>query len=326
MFKNWNQTVNSVRRFSKLLVKKTILACFRAFPRISFFLISKCGGKSVMRDILRGWIIRQQIEKFESVLELVKYPNQILIDRAGCFVNTDDIFVNTTLVDRYFMYEGNVPYHGEGKQFFERLQRYPIKLEQFVDLGANFGEFSIWFAKHTNARVLAVEPSTENLRVFESNVLQNHLDRSRITLIRKAIADFNGHVAITVGHSQGNTIIGAKGRTETVECTRLGQCLADHGITHINVLKIDMEGAEPLLRADLEEWLPRIDCVLIEMGGIFNAAESYDPLIDLFFAQDFICEFYADGMRLSAVEIKKSIRSSGFWGDYLFVKKTFVKN
>jgi hypothetical protein len=87
-----------------------------------------------------------------------------------------------------------------------------------------------------------------------------------------------------------------------------------------------MEGAEPLLRADLEEWLPKIDCVLIEMGGVFNTAESYDPLIDLFFTQDFICEFYADGTRLNADEIKKSIRSSGFWGDYIFVKKFFVRD
>ena len=156
--------MNFFRRLSKLLMKKVILLFFRACPRTSFFLISKCGGKSMMRDIMRGWLIRQQIEKFTKILELVKYPNQLLIDRAGCFATTDEIFVNTTHVDRYFMYEGNVPYHGEARRLFEKLQRYPIKLEQFVDLGANSGDFSIWFAKHTNARILAVEPSTENLR------------------------------------------------------------------------------------------------------------------------------------------------------------------
>jgi FkbM family methyltransferase len=318
--------VNSIRRFSKLLVKKTILAVFFRLPRTSIFLVSKFYGNSVMREILRGWLIRQQIEKFQKVIELVNYPNQLLINRASCFVDTDEIFVNTTLVDRYFMYDGNVPYAGEAKQFFERLQRYSVALEQFVDLGANSGDFAIWFAKYTSARVLAVEPSTENLRVFDSNVAQNKMDWSRLTLVRKAIADFNGHIEMTVGHSQGNTIVGAKGLTETVECVRLSQCLADHDIKHINVLKIDMEGAEPLLRTDLEEWLPKTDCVLIEMGGVFNTAESYDPLIDLFFAHDFICEFYADGARLSSAEIKKSIRKSGFWGDYIFVKKIFVKD
>ncbi len=315
-----------VPSFCKRQAKRIILLLFRACPRTSFILISKFGGKSVLRDIMRGWLIRQQIDKFEKFLERLDYPNQLLINRSDCFVDTDGILVNTTHVDRYFMYEGDVPYRGEANRLFEKLQSYPIKLEQFVDLGANSGDFSIWFAKHTSARVLSVEPSTENLRVFDSNVARNKIDWSRLTLVRKAIADFNGRIDMTVGHSQGNTIVGAKGPTESVECIRLSECLVEHGIEHINVLKIDMEGAEPLLKADLEAWLPKIDCVLIEMGGVFNTAESYDPLIELFFAHDFVCEFYADGARLSVGDVKKSIRGSGFWGDYLFINRAFTRD
>ena len=309
----------------KFIVKRSLLASFRAFPRTSYRILSIIPGQSPFWVIMRGWLMRAQVEKFQQFLSLLHYSNALRVDRDDCFVDTDGIEVNTRLVDRYFLYEGDLPYRGEAARLFEKLQRYPLKYDQFVDLGANSGDFSIWFAKHTAANIVAVEASTENLQLFDINLAKNGVDPARVKIVRKAISNVNGTIEMTVGRSQGNAIIDARGPTETVECTTLGRCLREAGITHIDVLKIDIEGSEPLLLDDLREWLPKTDCVLIEMGSLFNIAEAYDPLVDLFMDNQFICESYTEGKRLDCEEIKRSIRTGTMLGDYLFVKKSLAE-
>ena len=80
-------------------------------------------------------------------------------------------------------------------------------------------------------------------------------------------------------------------------------------------MKIDIEGAEPLLQADLTRWLPNIRSLLIEMG----LSESDGALVDLLIGEGFVCEWYSEGKRLEPAEVKALLGQGQ--NDFLFYRE-----
>jgi FkbM family methyltransferase len=303
----------------KRFIKTTIVSCLRVAPLWSYRVISMARLSDEPRTILRGMLVRAQVTRLQDVLARIGYPNELRISRDACFVEVNGLDLNAGLVDRYYKFLGAHPTETEAEKLFNRLKALGIDVKCFVDLGANFGEFSLWFAKHTEATVLAVEPSTENIRIFESNAVRNGIDMARVHLVKKAIADKPGTMQMTVGKSQGNTIVNVAGETETIVTDTLDHCLREHGITNIDALKIDIEGAEPLLQDDLAKWLPVTRCLLIEMGGGLNSSDQYGALVDMLLGEGFVCEWYSEGKRLEPAEVKALLGQGQ--NDFLFYRE-----
>jgi FkbM family methyltransferase len=144
----------------------------------------------------------------------------------------------------------------------------------FVDIGANVGLYSIFVAARggAQARVLAIEPQPGIVERLAFNLRAN--PQLMIDLAPVAVADREGEIELLIDNrDSGGTRLnrGApdSGGTETVRvrCRPLAAILAEAGITAIDALKIDIEGAEdlalaPFLRAAPDALLPRL--VLIE--------------------------------------------------------------
>ena len=96
----------------------------------------------------------------------------------------------------------------------------------FVDIGANVGLFSLFVAACAggNARILAVEPESENLRRLRFNIEAN--GGLPIQVLPHALGEPGGAVEIQP------------------ECMPLAQVLAQQGVKRIDALKIDVGGAE----------------------------------------------------------------------------------
>ncbi len=139
----------------------------------------------------------------------------------------------------------------------------------FVDIGANMGYFSLlWAGAAPLSRVIAFEASPRNVAIIENNIQKNGL-KERITLVAKAAGDHLGTIRFEVGPSEqtgwGGIASSSASNTIEVEMVRLDQQLPD---TTIDVLKIDVEGADTLVLRGCEELLKqkRIKMIFFEQN------------------------------------------------------------
>ena len=58
---------------------------------------------------------------------------------------------------------------------------------------------------------------------------------------------------------------GCAGEATTVPAFTLQSLLDRHGIARIDILKVDIEGAEEFLLADVRSWAPRVKWMLLEV-------------------------------------------------------------
>jgi FkbM family methyltransferase len=117
----------------------------------------------------------------------------------------------------------------------------------FVDVGANVGLFSLFVAATAPAaRILAIEPEPGNFARLAFNIAAN--PGVPITPLALALGDSEGTVEIVLNpRDRGGTRLAAgstHGRGVAVRCRPLLAVVAEAGVTGIDALKIDVEGAE----------------------------------------------------------------------------------
>jgi FkbM family methyltransferase len=138
-----------------------------------------------------------------------------------------------------------------------------------VDIGAQIGVFTCYAARLAgHGRVLSFEPHPDNFRLLDQNRSVNHFEH--VTVLNRAVAatpgrhQFFASAVNTGGHSLYQQA--ESGVSFEVEAVRLSDVLSDQGISHINYLKIDCEGAEREILPSLpERVLSQIDRIVMEV-------------------------------------------------------------
>jgi FkbM family methyltransferase len=118
--------------------------------------------------------------------------------------------------------------------------------EIVVDVGASIGVVALLAAK-IGCRVLAIEAERANYDRLRANIALNEL---QLDPLRLAITDYCGTATLYVfpPNRRGHHTLArdaAAIATQTVECTTIDDLLARQGIDRVDLLKIDVEGAEP---------------------------------------------------------------------------------
>jgi FkbM family methyltransferase len=130
-----------------------------------------------------------------------------------------------------------------------------------VDVGANIGIFTLWAARLSGPRgkVFGFEPSPRTFEALRDNVRVNGFSAGQVVVRQCAITDRRGRARLaTYRHNCGhNTLFPGGGDTEfaDVETASLDELLRDE--SHVDVVKIDAEGAEPLIWRGMRETLAR---------------------------------------------------------------------
>lgn len=130
--------------------------------------------------------------------------------------------------------------------------------DTFVDVGAHIGWFTLLAASIVgkSGRVLAVEPDMTNFKYLQRQVKINELD-GNVRLRKYAVTSETGDVTLFFnsdndgGHSlwptwrhKDNKISMKQRKSSTVEGITLDELCEKEGISYINILKVDTEGAE----------------------------------------------------------------------------------
>ena len=159
-----------------------------------------------------------------------------------------------------------------------------------IDAGANIGLATIFFSERfPAARIIALEPEQSNFDLLCRNVG----NRPNVTCLKKALWSESGTVTV-VDPGQGSwafrtgsfdvdalrksidRVIG------TVECVTVADLIRSYGLDRINLLKIDIEGAEKEVFESSAPWIDRVDVIAIELHDRFKrgcAKAFYDATV-----------------------------------------------
>jgi len=173
------------------------------------------------------------------------------------------------------------------------------------DLGANEGEFSDYIAKNFGCSVFAVEPIPALFKKIETNNLIKKFQYCINGDGRECELYLEPEKCATAYKVKSGKKIKAEGKT-------LKQFLDEAEVSHIDLLKIDIEGAEvELFESIEEETLQKIDQITVEFH-----------------------DFLWSELHGRVEAIKKSLSKRGFYsipfslrtnGDVLFVKRGLIK-
>lgn len=123
--------------------------------------------------------------------------------------------------------------------------RLPVKDPFIVDCGANIGLATVYFKLHfPGARILAFEPNPHCHEVFAQNVSENGL--ADVTLVKAGCSREPGRATFHIarGFSPMSSAHSDRGKVETEPCEVDLVRLSDHLTRPVDLLKMDVEGAE----------------------------------------------------------------------------------
>lgn len=117
-----------------------------------------------------------------------------------------------------------------------------------LDLGGHLGYYTRLFSQlvRGGGKVYVFEPSEDTLKLLQHNIRK----LKNVELIKKAVCDKNGTIEFnkTFSHSGSNSILKPdwEAETTTIPCVTLDTFVKERSI-NVDVIKMDVEGAEPLV-------------------------------------------------------------------------------
>jgi FkbM family methyltransferase len=120
------------------------------------------------------------------------------------------------------------------------------EVRHVIDAGANIGAFTLWVAVRGPSQVVSLEPNPQTFSLLQHNIEQAGLG-PRVKLENVAVAGTSGTRTLHLHQYSTDASLdehsGAQG-TVQVEAITLGEVIAQSGFPQIDLLKIDIEGAE----------------------------------------------------------------------------------
>lgn len=160
-------------------------------------------------------------------------------------------------------------------------QSYKFKTDSdkpiIYDCGANIGISCLYFSKnYPTAKVKAFEADPNIAKILKQNLNINHIDS--VELIKKAVWINNGEIEISLEGSDGASIY-SKTNVVKVECVRLKDLLESED--RVDLLKIDIEGAEYEVILDCQYSLKNVNNIFIEFHSFTNSPQKLSEILSI---------------------------------------------
>ena len=169
------------------------------------------------------------------------------------------------------------------KQIFDK-QEYNIPFDfmprHIIDAGANIGLASIYFSnRFPDSKIYAIEPDDSNYKAICKNTTNysnirayksalHHSSNISLKLIDRGIGEW-GFTTQPNNNETGISFI------KEIESVSIQSIMALNNFDIIDILKMDIEGAEEdVFMENVEQWLPRVRCLIIEMHDRYRPGSS----------------------------------------------------
>jgi FkbM family methyltransferase len=175
-----------------------------------------------------------------------------------------------------------------------------------IDAGAHIGLATLYFKKiFPNSKIWAVEPIKENFKLLEKNIQENFFDD--VTLIQAALTEEGQETTLYVDSSDLRWFSTAGGESgawnnqqltypRKVPAVQLSALIEQIG-QPIDLLKIDIEGAELSILKEALQFLNQVKNMIIEHHPI--KANSLSDLLELLQNAGFAITLWKDGKEIT---------------------------
>ncbi len=177
----------------------------------------------------------------------------------------------------------------EYQPLVERLGQAPATI---LDLGANVGYSTRYFLEQfPRSRVIAVEPDPHNFELLEKNTAAY---ADRVVLVQEAVWSSEGTLMLSSPYSSQRaqwarqlTLDGSGGDAVPVATSTISSLLDRFCPGRVDILKVDIEGAEAEVFAKATDWVDRVGCVATELHRGTSFGDAHGAYVALFggFAQ-----------------------------------------
>jgi FkbM family methyltransferase len=137
-----------------------------------------------------------------------------------------------------------------------------------LDAGANIGLSAVYFAnKYPDATIIALEPESSNFLLLQKNISPY----PQIKSLQAALWKESGHINLidpSNGHHGFQTVEGKTNdcaRSWLVEALTVDGIMSRMGLRTIDILKIDIEGAEKEVFENSADWIDKIEVIMAEL-------------------------------------------------------------
>ena len=306
---------------------------FVALPHgLQVILLARMDVSRIRSRGLRRKLLRKRTNQLSELCRTLDFRQTICIDQArGVAVECDGIRLSCAGTNRYFKVVGSQPCN-EGAEQVGVLRHWGVTPQRVIDIGADFGEIALYFAKNIpDCRVLAIEASPANSEILRTNLAMHPHWSGRITLKEVAVGDRAGHAEISSNLGSENSIIpgvkSSSGRERadlrSVPMRRLADVVAGSEFESPDFIKVDVEGAEPLLGEDLRDLKSK--AMVIEYS-YKNTPSAYAKL-----TRTLLCAGYVTRTRnheeIDVLQfIDKNSRNEFEWsGDFISADISFIR-
>jgi FkbM family methyltransferase len=156
----------------------------------------------------------------------------------------------------------------------EYLAPYPTEPEIIVDAGANIGMATLFYAqKYPKAKILSIEPEDSNFEILK----QNCGNLPNVSLMQAAVWNAESKLVIHDSNAEKwcfnvlESPAGEPASSPQVMAVTIPKIMQQLGVDHIDLLKLDIEGAEQeLFKTGTESWLPHVRQIVIELHDRFR--------------------------------------------------------
>jgi FkbM family methyltransferase len=154
---------------------------------------------------------------------------------------------------------------------------------RILDLGGNIGVASVFVhAAHPEAEIVAVEALPANLALLRENFRINSIPGRAIGA---AVADQPGKATFFLGQADNSSFVRQpwmRGDTIEVDCITVPEILSAAGWDEIDLLKVDIEGAERALFRDCRAWIGKVGALVAELHDGYTIEEFDRDTLRLF--------------------------------------------
>lgn len=187
--------------------------------------------------------------------------------------------------------------------YFETINAKPF----IIDAGAHIGLTTLYFKKqYPGAEVLAIEPNSINFKLLEENIWENQLDD--VTTIKAALtaygdeAEFHADIKQSWLSTASLVPRAWSGNQDTKPQVVPAVQLSSLITRHVDLLKLDIEGAEQEVLLEAREKLPLVKKILLEFHP--HAGQSLEELSKFLKDQGFTVEYSKNGARIKLHQAK----------------------
>jgi FkbM family methyltransferase len=194
---------------------------------------------------------------------------------------------NIKLNNNFFYYHYGRPFYDTYIELFVN-QIYEFKTNKkhpiIIDCGANMGLSILYFSKkYPGSQIIAFEPDETVLSFLDKNIISQNI--KNVELHKKAVWIEETELTFYTDYGLGGRI-GTEYKNQVpkiIKSVRLKSFLNKP----IDMLKMDIEGAEYLILKDCEDELSNIENIFIEYHSFFDEEQHLEDILNILKRQGF---------------------------------------